>query len=113
MIYHITFATDWQQAMTTGSYTPPAFAAEGFIHCCHLPQLTAVGQRYYRGRTGLVVLCIDPDQVTVPLRHEPAVGRDEVFPHLYGPLNCDAVRRVVPLPPQADGTFEVPQELRT
>ena len=113
MIYHITFASDWQQAMTAGAYTPPAFASEGFIHCCHVQQLVAVGQRYYRGQTGLVVLCIDPAQVTAPLRHEPAVGRNELFPHLYGPLNLDAVRRVVPFLPQADGAFVVPGELLT
>lgn len=111
MIYHITSAIDWQQAMAAGSYTPPAFASEGFMHCCHLPQLVAVGQRYYRGQTGLVVLCIDPAQVTAPLRHEPAAGRDELFPHLYGPLNLEAVRRAVPFLPQADGTFEVPHDL--
>lgn len=113
MIYHITPAVNWQHAMAVGSYTPPAFASEGFIHCCHVQQLVAVGQRYYRGQTGLVVLCIDPTQVTAPLQYEPGAGRDELFPHLYGPLNLAAVRCVVPFLPQADGTFAVLRDLLT
>jgi uncharacterized protein (DUF952 family) len=113
MIYHITPAADWQHAVTRGSYTPPAFASEGFIHCCHVQQLVAVAQRYYPGQTGLVVLCIDPTRVTAPLQHEPGAGRDELFPHLYGALNLEAVRRVVPFLPQADGTFAVPRDLLT
>jgi uncharacterized protein (DUF952 family) len=113
MIYHITLATDWQPALTTGSYTPPAFATEGFIHCCQFEQLVAVGQRYFRGQMGLVVLCIDPAQVTAPLQYEAGAGRDELFPHLYGPLNLEAVHRVVPFLPRTDGTFAVPRDLLT
>ena len=111
MIYHVTSVTDWEQAVAAGQYTPPAFAREGFIHCCHADQLSAVGNRYYHGQRGLVVLCIDPSQVTAPIVHEQAATRPEVFPHIYGPLNVDAVRRVVAFPPQADGTFEVPHDL--
>lgn len=111
MIYHVTSAIDWERAMVVGHYTPQAFAQEGFIHCCHVDQLSAVGNRYYRGQQGLVVLCIDPSQVTAPILYEPAAGRAERFPHLYGPLNPGAVLRVVTFRPRDDGTFEVPGDL--
>jgi uncharacterized protein (DUF952 family) len=38
-----------------------------------------------------------PRRLMSPLRWESPPGSDETFPHLYGPLNLDAVIEVVPL----------------
>jgi uncharacterized protein (DUF952 family) len=111
MIYHVTPAADWQHAVAVGQYTPAAFAYDGFIHCCHDHQLVAVGNRYYRGHSNLVVLCIDTTRLRPQVKHEPATGREELFPHIYGSLHCDAVVGVVPFPAQPDGTFALPRDL--
>ena len=60
-----------------------------------------VRRRFYADlQTDLVLLTVDPDALTVPVRWEvgdPATG--ERFPHLYGPLDVDAVVATRVLPP--------------
>lgn len=111
MFYHLTSAQAWEHAQESGQYVPAAFAQEGFIHCSYASQLAAVGNRYYRGLADLVVLCIDPMHVTAPIKHELSARSGDMYPHLYGPLNTTAVYAVLPFPPQADGTFQVPTDL--
>jgi glutathione S-transferase len=38
-------------------------------------------------------------------------AHSEVFPHLYGPLNLDAVVQILPFPAGSDGTFRLPGSL--
>jgi len=44
---------------------------------------------------------------------EPVSGPDLSFPHLYGPLNIDAVIAEYPFEPDANGRFSLPAELIT
>lgn len=73
-------------------------------------QVLGTANRFYQGQTGLVLLVLDAAQLTAPLRFD-EVPDHGTFPHLYGPLNLDAVRAVVPFPPQADGSFVLPEGL--
>ena len=63
---------------------------EGFIHCSTAAQVASSGRRHFAGQTGLVVVEIDPGKVRSELRWEGS-EQVEVFPHLYGPLDLDAV----------------------
>jgi uncharacterized protein (DUF952 family) len=96
-ILHVTPAALWEKAQAQGEYRGDTLATEGFIHCCSPGQLAGVISRYFHGQTGLVVLRIDPEMLMPPLRWERPPGSTETFPHLYGPLNLDAVVEVVPL----------------
>jgi len=91
--------------------------AEGFVHCSTLAQVIATANRFYRGQSGLVVLCIEEERLRVELKYEASArtrgeGKSEMFPHLYGELNVDAVVRVVELPCEVDGSFRLPEALR-
>lgn len=118
VVYHITSRADWDGAQMVSSYRPPSLAAQGFVHCSTRDQVLDTANRFYRGQDGLVLLCIDASRLAAPLRYEPpdmpghsAVAAATLFPHLYGPLNIDAVTQVVALPVQADGAFVLPPEL--
>jgi uncharacterized protein (DUF952 family) len=76
---------------------------EGFIHCSQAEQVLAVANRYYRGVPDLVVLWLDPSKVVAEIRWEPALG--EVYPHIYGALNTDAVAAISDFASDEDGIF--------
>lgn len=98
MIYHLAFAADWREAQRAGEYRVStrgrSLEEEGFIHCSRADQVAGVASRFYAGLDGLVLLTIDPDRLTSEVRYEAAPGSDELFPHVYGPIDVDAVVRV-------------------
>lgn len=100
-IFHITTRDAWEHALREGSYTAPSLDAEGFIHCSHAHQYGRVARARFRGQPNLVLLEIDPARVGPEIKHENTEGGTELFPHIYGPLNPDAVTRVHPFDPDA------------
>ena len=86
MLFHITECIAWETAQSEGIYRAPSLTTEGFIHFSTLEQVITTANRFYKGKSGLVLLQIDPSQLTAPLRYE-AVSDHGTFPHHYGPLN--------------------------
>lgn len=96
-IYHVSDQQSLSRANETGSYACDSLDKEGFIHCCKKQQLTGVLERYYQGVTDLRVLEIEVVRLTSKLVYENTVGGAELFPHVYGAINMDAVTDVVNL----------------
>jgi uncharacterized protein (DUF952 family) len=96
-ILHITSRAAWEQAAGSGEYRSDSLETEGFIHCSTRAQIPGVVSRFFAGQTDLVVLRIDESRVTAPVRRELARDIREEFPHIYGPLNPDAVIEVLTL----------------
>jgi uncharacterized protein (DUF952 family) len=92
MICHIVPAANWEQARLDGEYAPASLASEGFIHFSTPAQLADTAERHYAGVEGLLVLHVEEAEVTDALRWENG------YPHLYAPLDVDAVSAVTPLP---------------
>lgn len=111
-IFHITSAASWAAAQSAGVYLADSLSSAGFIHCSRVDQIIRVANNIYSGRFDLVVLKIDPSLLTSALKWEPGADKaDELFPHLYGPLNFEAVVDVYDFPPGADGKFSLPRAL--
>lgn len=95
IIYHVTTAAEWNAAKEKGFYESPSLKDEGFIHCSQEHQVAAVLERYFAGRTGIVKLIIDTDQLSGRFVFEWSPSTEDTFPHVYGPINVDAVVDIV------------------
>jgi uncharacterized protein (DUF952 family) len=112
-IFHLIARDEWARWQGKAAYAAPSLASEGFIHFSMLEQVAATANRYYVGRSDILLLLIDADKVTAPLRYEAPIGKPERsherFPHVYGELNLDAVVQVTAYLPGLDGAFTPPQ----
>lgn len=95
VLFHIADRHQWAIASADGSFTSSTIdldlAEVGFIHLCTADQVAGVADRFYRGVTDLILLHVDETMLTATVVFEDVPGADEQFPHLYGPLNADAV----------------------
>ncbi|MBA2520561.1 MAG: DUF952 domain-containing protein [Chloroflexia bacterium] len=94
----------WEARRQAPAYTPEAFEREGFIHCTDGDaNLLGVANTFYLDDPRpYLVLVLDLDRLRSPVRYEDPA---QIYPHIYGPINREAVvavRRAVRL---ADGSF--------
>lgn len=107
LTWHLVPAEEWQATPADAPYLPAAFAQDGFIHTTHTAEeVAAAGTRYYKDdpRPYLAIL-IEVRRLTSPWRYD----GDHRFPHIYGPLNRDAVLAVHPAPRTLHGAFLPPE----
>jgi uncharacterized protein (DUF952 family) len=106
-ILHITQREQWETAKNLGTYRGDTLESEGFIHCSTLAQVIGSANLFFKDRKDLVILSIEIDRVNSELRYEGAEANN-LFPHIYGELNIDAVIEVVDLETGVDGFFLLP-----
>jgi uncharacterized protein (DUF952 family) len=112
MIYHITSRTSWLDAAKSSAYTADSLATQGFIHCSKAEQVVRVANTWYTSQRGLVLLEIDETRLKSEVRWEPGTDKvEELFPHIYGSLNVDAVIHVHDFNPDLSGHFSLPPSL--
>jgi uncharacterized protein (DUF952 family) len=117
MIFHITQHADWQSAQKNGQYIAESLHREGFIHCSTISQVLPVTEKFYVGQDNLLLLQIDPALLSSDLKWEapsggtppPGVPEGDPFPHIYGPINLDAVVEVLDLKRDSNGKFQLPK----
>jgi uncharacterized protein (DUF952 family) len=97
IIYHVTTRKAWDEALAQGFYTSPSLETEGFIHCSQEHQVAGVLERYFAGQTDLVRLTILTAKLTSKFVFDWSPSTADTFPHVYGPINVDAVSAVTPI----------------
>ena len=102
--YHLVPVDYWLEHGSADEYVPAGFEAEGFIHCTNgLDELVKVGNLFYTSDPrDFQVMVLDVNCLTSELRYDDA---EEVYPHIYGPLNTAAVIGQLPVQRDSDGTF--------
>ena len=101
-IYHLALRHAWEATGQEGepyrrSTIDRSLDDEGFVHCSYRDQVQGVADRFYRGRTDVLLLTIDVSRVEAEIKTE------NLFPHIYGPLPIEAVVRVQPVARRDDG----------
>ena len=107
-IYKICTAAEWREAERAGVYRGSAVDhKDGFIHFSTAEQAAETAAKWFAGQRDLVLVAVDADALGRALKWEPSRG-GALFPHLYGTLDLQAVRQVVPLPLDAAGHHAFP-----
>ncbi|MFN0081967.1 MAG: DUF952 domain-containing protein [Ferruginibacter sp.] len=94
MIYHITTKKQWIAAKELGFFREPSLHTEGFIHNSTEAQVAGVLERHYKGISDLILLHIEETKLAAVLKYELAPSAKETFPHIFGPINLDAVVKI-------------------
>lgn len=102
--YHLVPSPVWEANKASRWYSPEAYEGDGFIHCTNgIDQLLDVANMFYVSDSReFSVLVLDAEKIASELRYD---DEGRLFPHIYGPLNTDAVLGVLPVSRADDGTF--------
>lgn len=109
ILLHIVSEADW--ARVNDAYRPKSLKIEGFIHCSTLENVLIPANERFLGRHDLLMLVIDQALVTAAVIAEDCEERGIAFPHIYGPLDFEAVKHVLPFKPDNTGHFSLPKSL--
>lgn len=102
--YHLAPVDVWEREKASGSYTPEAFGQDGFLHATNgLGRLRRVANEFYTADARpYTVLVLDVAKLEAPMRYD---DEGQLFPHIYGPLNVDAVIAELPVHRGDEGVF--------
>lgn len=107
--FHVTTEAHWSRDDNDGVYAGSTYgrslAEVGYVHCsAGHDQLDAVLSAIYTDVTEpLRLLVIDPSRLTSRWRFDAVAGAARPYPHVYGPVNLDAVVDTAPMTRRADG----------
>ena len=108
-LYHLALAEDWERAPEKDYETSTlggSLSDQGFIHCSFRHQVQQIADVVYRGRDDVLLLKIDPDRLAARVKVEALRQGEDALPHIYGPLNRQAVVERSRLRLLADGRLD-------
>lgn len=106
----------WADAQKNGIYTQSMVGPSGndgeYIHANTSEQIIPMLNRHYTDYDDILILLVDLDKVTSEVKFEASSGPTPgLFPHIYGPLNIDAVYGTFSPSKDSSGNFMESEEL--
>ncbi|NGP76397.1 DUF952 domain-containing protein [Balneolaceae bacterium YR4-1] len=107
LIFHVVKKEDWKTQKKDSRYHPETIDTEGFIHCSTGRNIEEVTNRLYSGEDDILLIIINTTLVDPEIRYENCGNSDIKYPHIYGPLNMDAVIDKIELASEDDGSYKI------
>lgn len=107
LVFHLVDKKEWKSQKKDGRYHPETLDSKGFIHCSSGKDVEEVANRLFKGKRGLWLIVINTSLIEPELKYEEDEDTGKTFPHIYGPLNLDAVIDKIQIYPEKDGTFQI------
>ncbi len=103
IIYKICSQSEWDQAVKVELYSGSQDdERDGFIHLSTWEQVPGTLEKHFKGQQDLLLIAVDETKIKEHLKYEPSRDGD-LFPHLYGQLQLDAVIWVKPVDRALEG----------
>ena len=102
--FHLAPRARWEGWAPDLPYESSSLVEERFIHCTDgVDNMVATANRFYRDDPGeFVVMTIDLERTGSPWRID---DPGKPFPHIYGPIQREAILAVRPFQRDAEGAF--------
>lgn len=94
-IFHIAEQSTWHEQLENEHYQHPSLESEGFVHASFKEELKETFSKYFADAGKYVLLLIDESQIDTKVEHVYVASRKAEFPHIFGPINKTAIRRMV------------------
>ena len=115
IILHAALKKEWENLTCEEAYEPVQFESlkkDGFIHCAKIENIVDVANDNLVGiKEKMLILCIDTDKINSEVKWEKRGSKGIKFPHVYGPINLDAVVDVINFTKDKNGMFFYPDEI--
>lgn len=103
-VYRLATLSEWRMAEETGVVPLRDIdERDGYVHLSTAAQVVETANLHFAGARDLLALEIPLEAVAGEVKFELAPKRGEAFPHLYGELRREHVRRALTMDKTDDG----------
>ena len=111
-VYKLFLSSEWEELDGSGSFSgTPLDLKDGYIHLSTAEQVVETARLHFKDKGTLVLAEFDGDDFGDQLKYEPSRG-GQMFPHQFGILKREQVRRHWTLQDHGDGAYSFPEEFK-